>query len=224
MKKIFLICSISALLLVCLLVGAFFAGPLIASASSSQNQATTSSNATNANCELYLQTLASKLNVSVTTLEQDRVAARDAVINQDVKDGKLTQAQATTIEQRLASHQACSGKQKGLGIEGPILKQTLKQNQSALLAQIAQGVHLTAAQVQSDLQKGQTLSQIAKAQKVSESQLHTIVVNATQTVLQQAQKAGKITQSQDTTFLTYLKKHPALVEHWLHHRFVKAQK
>lgn len=224
MGKIFLIGGISALLLACILVGAFFAGPLMASASSGQNQAATSSSATNANCELYLQTLASKLNVSVSTLEQDRVAARDAVINQDVKDGKLTQAQATTIEQLLASHQACSGKQKGLGIEGAILKQTLKQNQAALLAQIAPSLHLTAAQLQSDLQKGQTLSQIAQAQQVSESQLHTTVINAVQTVLQQAQQTGKITGTQDTMFLTYLKNHPALVEHWLHYSFVKAQK
>jgi hypothetical protein len=111
-----------------------------------------------------------------------------------------------------------------LGVEGTILKQTLKQNQATLVAQIAPGLHLTAAQLQADLQKGQTLSQIAQAQKVSESQLHTIVISAIQTVLQQAQQAGKITQVQDTTFLTYLKNHPALVERWLHHSFVKAQK
>jgi uncharacterized protein YwbE len=226
MKKILLISGISAILLTCVLLGAFFAGPLMASASSDQNHAATptSNNAVNANCELYLQTLASKLNVSVSSLEQDQVAARDAVINQDVKDGKLTQSQATAIEKRLASRQACSGKQKGLGIEGSILKQTLRQYQSSLLAQIAQGIHLTTAQLQAKIQQGQTLSKIAKVQKVSESQLHTLVINAVQTTLQQAQQSGKITKTQDTTILTYLKNHPALIEHWLHHRFLKTKR
>lgn len=224
MKKILMIAGASTLLLAAILVGAFFAGPLIASASSSQNQATAASSATNPSCELYLQTLASKLNVSVTTLEQDQAAARDAVINQAVKDGKLTQAQATAIEQRIASRQACTGKARGLGVESAILRQTLAQNRSALISQIAPSLHLTAAQLQSDLQNGQTLSQIAKAQNVSESQLHTIALNAVQSVLNQEQQAGKITQWQNTTFMTYLKNHPALVKHWLHHSFAKAKK
>lgn len=224
MKKIFWIAGASALLVAAILVGAFFAGPLIASANGSQNQATAGSSATNTYCQLYEQTLAGKLNVSTSTLEQDQAASRDAVISQAVKDGKLTQAQATAIENRITSHQACSGKHADLGVEGAILRQTLLQNRSTLLNQIAPGLHLTAAQLQSDLQNGQTLSQIAKAQNVSESQLHTIVLNAVQTTLSQAQQAGKITQWQDTSFTTYLKNHPAVVEHLLHHSFATKKK
>ena len=67
-KKMIAICGSVVVLLAAILVGAFFAGPLIASAHSNQNATTTTGTATNPYCEQYLQTLASKLNVSVTTL------------------------------------------------------------------------------------------------------------------------------------------------------------
>ena len=93
MKKILLIGGGSALLLLCVLFGAFFAGPLLASARSSQTTATAASTPTTTNpyCQQYLQDLANRLGVSVSTLQQDKLASADDVIAQLVKDGKLTQ-------------------------------------------------------------------------------------------------------------------------------------
>src|ERR1700724_3305706 len=111
MKKLLLIGGGSLLLLVTIGFGAFFAGPLLASANSNTTASSTAGTpTTNPYCEQYLQALAKRLNVSVTTLQQDKLGARTDVLNQMVKDGKLTQAQATAIEQRLQSHQACTGK------------------------------------------------------------------------------------------------------------------
>ncbi len=154
-KKIFLIGGGSALLLLCMIVGAFFAGPLLASAHGTQSavQATSTPASTNY-CQQYLQDLAQRLNVSVAIFEHDRTAAKEDMLVQLVKDGKLTQAQANAIKQRMASHQVCSGKGQGAGLERNILRLTLMQYCSTLLNQIAQGLHLSTTQLQADLQKG----------------------------------------------------------------------
>lgn len=220
-KKIFLIGGGATLLLLSILFGAFFAGPLLASARGNTPSAPSASPAAaNPYCQQYLQDLAKRLNVPVSTLEQDQKAAKEDILAQLVKDGKLTQAQANAIKQRLESRQACSGKGRAWWENG-ILRQALKKYQSTLLSEVASGLHLSAGQLQSDLQNGQTLSQVASAQKVSEGQLRTIVLNAVQSTLDKARQAGDITQSQETAFLQFLQKHPGLVERVLHHSFAK---
>lgn len=209
-------------MILCLLVGAFFAGPLIASAQST-TPAASPTTTTGTPCQLYQQHLETSLNVSAATLRQDQVAARVAVVAQEVKDGRLTQAQANAIDQRLEAHVACSGKNQGIGLQAGILRQTLKASESTLLSQIAPSLHLSVAQLQSDLQHGQTLAQIAKAQNVTLSQLHTIVLNAADTALSQAQQAGKITATQESQFTTYLKNHSGVVNCWLHRDFAKTK-
>src|SRR5438445_11875977 len=126
MKKVFWIVGGSALLLGCILFGAFFAGPLLASANTSQSNAATPTTTTNAYCEQYLQDLAKRLGVSVSTLQQDSLAAKEDVLAQLVKDGKLTQNQANQIKQRLESHKACSGNGRGLW-GSHVTMQSLKQ-------------------------------------------------------------------------------------------------
>src|SRR5438309_9049055 len=126
MKKVFWIVGGSALLLGCILFGAFFARPLLASAQTNQSNAATPTTTTNAYCEQYLQDLAKRLGVSVSTLQQDSLAAKEDVLAQLVKDGKLTQTQANQLKQRLESHQACSGNGRGLWGRG-VMIQSLKQ-------------------------------------------------------------------------------------------------
>ena len=220
MKKrtIFIVGGASTLLLLAILFGAFFAGPLLASANGSQN---TSSTATNTYCTQYLQDLANRLNVSVSTLEQDKLAARNDVINQMVKDGKLTQSQATAIEQKLASHQACTGKGKGGAIDRFVTRQFLQKYRPVMINDIAKGLNLSSTQLTSDLKAGQSLSQIATAQKISSTQLQTIVTNAVQSALNKAVSSGDITQSQATAFMNSLKSHPALLNTILNHHFGK---
>lgn len=222
-KKLLLIGGGSTLLLLCILFGAFFAGPMFASAHSSQNTVSaTGTPPTSTYCQQYLQDLANRLHVPLSTLEQDSLAAKEDVLAQLVKDGKLTQAQANTIEQRLATKQDC-GLPGTAKVKLNILRQTFKQYQSTLLAQVAQGLKLSASQLQSDLQNGQTLAQIAKAQNITSAQLKTLVLNAIQSTLAQAQKAGTITQQQASIFLQYLQKHPGVINRWLNHQFHKKQ-
>jgi polyhydroxyalkanoate synthesis regulator phasin len=216
-KKIFIVIGGATLILMGLLVGAFFAGPLLASASSGNNQSASAASATtgtNAYCTQYQQNLANELHIPVSTLQQDQKTAIDATINQMVKDGKLTQSQATAIEARVNAHQACTGKGKPAGRF--IAGQFLQKYRSAIENSIASGLHLTAAQLTTQLQSGQSLSQIATAQHISATQLHTIVVNAVQSALKQAVSSGDLTQAQANSFSQLLSSHPQFLNRILH--------
>lgn len=212
MKKIFWIAGGAVLLVAAILFGAFFAGPLFASAHTNQSANTaagTSTTTTNPYCEQYLQDLANRLHVSVSTLQQDKLGAREDVLAQMVKDGKLTQSQATAIENRLQAHQACTGKGNGFG--RAVVLSSLKQYLPAIENQVAVGLKLTSSQLTTDLKNGQSLSQIATAQGVSSAQLHTIVLNAVQNAVNQAVKDGNLTQAQANAFMTALQQHPAIL-------------
>lgn len=223
MRKLLFIGGGSALLLLAILFGVFFAGPLLASANSGSGQTipTSTTATTNPYCEQYLQDLANRLNVSVSTLQSDKLSAAEDVLAQLVKDGKLTQKEADAIQKRLESHQACTG--KGIPFERAVIKNVLGQQLSGIASDVAQGLHLTVAQLKADLQAGQSLNQIAAAQKVSSAQLHTIVTNAIQNALNKAASTGDITQSQETTYMQFLKNHPLLLNHLLNRHFAKAQ-
>lgn len=220
MKKIFWIVGGSVFLVGAIMFGAFFAGPMLASAHTGQPTTaatSTPTTATNAYCEQYLQDLAKRLGVSVSTLQQDKLSAREDVLAQMVKDGKLTQSQATAIEQRLQSHQACTGKGNGVG-RGVVLG-SLKQYLSNIESQVAQGLKLTSSQLTADLKNGQSLNQIATTQGVTSAQLHTIVLNAVQSAVNQAVKDGNMTQTQATDFMTGLQQHPAILDHLFDRHF-----
>lgn len=220
MKKIFWIVGGSALLVGAIVFGAFFAGPLLASAHTGQSNAPaagTPTATTNPYCEQYLQDLANRLHVSVSTLQQDKLGAREDVIAQMVKDGKLTQSQATAIENKLQSHQACTGKGNRFG-RGIVLS-SLKQYLPTVENQVAQGLKLTSSQLTADLKNGQSLNQIATAQHVSSAQLHTIVLNAVQSAVNQAVKDGNLTQAQATAFMTALQQHPAILDRLFNRHF-----
>ncbi len=124
MKKVLLMGGGSVLLLLCLLFGAFFAGPLFASAQSGPTQvtpttppaATETPKATkDVYCELYQQDLAKRLGVSVSALQKASLASAEDVLARLVKDGKITQDQANRIKARIESHVACTGHMHGKG-------------------------------------------------------------------------------------------------------------
>ena len=225
MKKILLIGGGSALLLLCILFGAFFAGPLIASARSSQTGATASSTPTGTNpyCQQYLQDLANRLGVSVSTLQQDKLGAAEDVLAQLVKDGKLTQNQANQIKQRLESHKACSGNGRGLWGRGVEI-QALKQYLPSVTTQLAQGLHMTVDQLGAQLQSGKSLSDIATAQGVSSSQLQTLVTSTFQSTVNKAVSDGNLTQQQATNITQMLQKNPGVLNHLLNGHFGKLLK
>lgn len=217
-KKIFFVIGGATLMLMGLLIGAFFAGPLIASASSGNNQpanTTVATTGTNTYCTEYQQNLANELHIPVSTLQQDQKTAIDDTINQMVKDGKLTQSQATTLEARVNAHQDCTGKAKATPFGHFVTGQFLQKYRGDIENSVASGLHLTTVQLTTQLQSGQSLSQIATAQHISSTQLQTIVTNAVQSALNKAVSNGDLTQTQANTYAQMMKSHPQFLAHLL---------
>lgn len=222
MKKVLWIAGGSALLLTAILFGAFFAGPLFASAQTTSGNSTSATSATGMNpyCEQYLQDLAGRLNVSVSALQQDKLSAREDVLAQMVKDGKLTQNQANAIIQKLEGHQACSG--TGRAFELRVVVASLKQYVPQIESQVASGLHLSVSQLQSDLKSGMSLEKIARQQNVSATQLQSTVSNAIQSAVNQAVSDKNLTQQQGTDFMQFLQKHPGVLHRILDREFRNA--
>ncbi len=224
MKKLFLIMGGSALLLVSLLIGGVFAvhAAFAQSNTVAASPTPTTKTTTQPYCNLDQQDLAKRLGVSVSTLQSDRKGAIEDTLTQMVKDGKLTQAQADTLKQRVDTKQTCTGF-AAAKVENGLRHQFLVKYRSDLITQVAQGLHLTSSQLTTQLQAGKSLTAIAQAQKVSTSELKTIVVNAIKSTLSKAVSAGDITQAQANSFTQFLQKHPAQVERFVA-RHVKQQK
>lgn len=226
MKKLFFVGSGVALLL-SIIGSAFFVASLSASAQSAGNTPTSNPPVTNTpaadlSCQHYLQTLARRLNIPLNTFARDTLAQREDALARMVKNGKLTRSQADALKQRLVSHQVCSGKDKNWRNQN-VLNTTLQKYQATLISLIAQSLHTDPTQLQTNLQKGQTLTEISKGQNISENQLSMLVLNSVRGTLDQAQKAGDLTSQQASSLLQYLRQNPDTVKFWMHHAFSKKQ-
>lgn len=211
MKKTVLLVGACTLLF---MLSLLFVGPLIASAN---NVGTNNSPATKT-CLQKLQSAAQSMHISVAQLQQDQQSTITKVLAKLVKEGKMTQAQADSMQQNLADLQSCHVTTTGFPswVNTNVLFAKLKTYEATLLNQVALGLHMSANAVMADLNNGQSLSQIAATQGITESQLHTIVLNALQKTLRQAVQAGDITQKQADSLMNAVQKHPDVVEQFLH--------
>src|SRR5258706_2306963 len=201
-----------------LLLGGMMSGILPALAAS-QNQSpqhasaakTTTKADIQAYCQLYEQTLAKDLNVPESQLEQANAQAVQAVIDQMFKDGKITAAQKTQLEQ--AAAQIKSSPCTQLGALGNLARQHSNSNglgqlegaHQAVVRSVAIALHLSADTLTSDLAKGQTISQIASAQHVSIDSVNAAYLGAVQTQLKQVVNSGMLSQAQSDMLYSKLK-------------------
>lgn len=91
----------------------------------------------------------------------------------------------------------------------------LAQYRGTIRSQIAQGLHLSDTQLEAQLSSGKTLSTIAADQKVSNSQLQTIVTNAFQSGFQPAVSSGNLTQKQVDALVKRMLKQPKTLDRYL---------
>lgn len=224
MKKWLLIGGGAAVLVLSIVVGALFAGPLFASANANTPAAGTPTATKNQYCDLFEQSLAKRLGVSVSMLQQDRQGAFGDVLAQLVKDGKITQAQADQITKRLASHPLmdCSGLNAGRFVNFGS-GQFLNKYRTAIFSEVAQGLKLTPDQLMTQLKSGQSLNDVAQAQHVSQTDLRNLLSKAITDQLSKAVSAGDLTQAQANAYQQMLQQHPQLLDKLLNQHFGKSK-
>lgn len=174
---------------VAILVALGFGVQAFASANAANAAALTT--ATNSYCAQYESALAGKLNTSTSTLEQANKAAAQAVLNQMVKDGKITAAQETQIENQLqaANYQLCPGfgGPHGFGGHGgpggPMAGVFTSTLHATIEKDVAAKLGISTTTLESDLANGQTVAQIASAQKVSLSAVESVYLADVQNAL-----------------------------------------
>jgi hypothetical protein len=91
-------------------------------------------------------------------------------------------------------------------------EETLGPYMPVFKQQLAQGLHLTVAQLTQKIRAGQTLTALASAQGVSKTQLSGLVVRALPTSLAPLVKAGRMTPQELERLTRYLKRNPNLLD------------
>ncbi len=163
--------------------------------------------ARDAACSAYLKHLSTRLGTPQPKLEKAmRDAAADTLKDQVAK-GTLTQAQADEISKRLAAGSLCSaaalGRHGGHGSgEGP--KARGPHVTGGYLEAAAAALNLPVETLKKDLKDGQTLSQLAAAQNLSEDDFKAKVRASIKVKLDAKVAAGKLTQAREDEMLARL--------------------
>jgi polyhydroxyalkanoate synthesis regulator phasin len=160
--------------------------------------------------QVFVDKLAAILHLSPTETQNHLKQAELQTIDQMVKDGTITQAQADALKSRVNS-----GTGFGFGLPfrhgGAHADGTLFRDlRTAELNAVADALHMTPSDLQTQLRSGKTLSDLEQAAGVTDRAVRTAEHNAAKTVLDSAVKAGKITQAQEDAILAKIDQNGSL--------------
>jgi polyhydroxyalkanoate synthesis regulator phasin len=156
--------------------------------------------------QVFVDKLAGILHLTPTQTQDALKQAQLQTVDQMLKDGQITQAQADALKARINAGQGLGplgapGFRRG-GFKADM---TLMQNlKTAELNAAASALHMSPADLQSALRSGKSLSALETQQKVSDSAVKAAMKNAAKGVLDNAVKAGTITQAQADSILSHL--------------------
>lgn len=159
-----------------------------------------------ANYQTFVQHLASRLNLTQSQVDTAVKGAESDAVADAVKAGKLTQAQADAINQRI---QSGGGFGMGFGMHGrpgpgrPGGPAGLVQRDTVTSAAAA-ALNMQASDLTTQLRSGKSLKDIATAQNVDFSKVQAAITAAVKPQLDQAVSSGKLTAQQETDILTRL--------------------
>ncbi|HEU5347825.1 MAG TPA: hypothetical protein VFU63_04355 [Ktedonobacterales bacterium] len=182
------------LLIVGVLVGVIFGDNLRALAAGNTTAAKATPGNQSTYCQLYLQTLASDLGVTPDKLKGANQDAAQKVINQMASDGKISAAQKARLTQALQKHVSnpCAFVNIHAAHRGPY--SGLQRAHAAIESAVAGSLTISTSTLENDLAAGQTIPQIAAAQKVSLSDVNAAYLNAVKSQLANAVSTHLITQ------------------------------
>ncbi len=179
-------------------------------APSSVDTATTAVDATKSSsvCSDFMKHFAIEIGKSqaqINTAFQKSIAD---TLADEVKSGQITQAQADAIKKKLANQTPCTLSSatgnKGAATAKPAIAAYMQQ----YLAASASALGITETQLTADLKAGQSLSQVAAAQHVSEADFRTRLIANLKPVLDGAVTNKTITAAQEQTLLDQLQTGP----------------
>lgn len=153
-------------------------------------------------CSTFMQHFAVDIGKSQAQINSAFQKAIAETLADEVKSGQITQAQADAIKQKLANQTPCAlpshmgGHHGHKGHFGAYMQQYITASAAAL--------GITEAQLKTDLANGQSLSQVAAAQHVSEADFRTRLIANLKPALDQAVTDKKLTAQQETLILQQL--------------------
>jgi hypothetical protein len=144
----------------------------------------------------------SKSQAEINTAFQKAIAD---TLADEVKSGQITQAQADALKKKLSSQTPCV-------LPSTIHRSAPKAQIEAYMQQYvtasAAALGISEAQLKTDLASGQSLSQVATAQKVSEADFRTKLINNLKPTLDKAVTDKKLTADQEKAIVSRLQTGP----------------
>ena len=156
-------------------------------------------------CSAFMKHFAVELGKTQAQINSAFQKAIADTLADEVKAGQITQAQADAIKAKLANQTPCT--LPALRKPGGD-KTAIGAYMQQYLAAAASALGITQAQLTMDLKSGQSLSQVAAAQHVSEADFRTRLIAALKPALDQAVANKKITAAQEQTIISRLQTGP----------------
>jgi hypothetical protein len=159
--------------------------------------------------QVFLEKLANILHLTPSQTQADIKQAQLQTVDQMLKDGKITQAEADALKARINGSQGLGPLPgPGFGFHGyrngnfGAYRTLMMDLRNAELNAAASALHMTTADFQSALRSGKSLADLETQQKVSDSSVQAAVKNAAKGVLDKAVQAKTITQAQEDAILS----------------------
>jgi ribosome-binding protein aMBF1 (putative translation factor) len=156
---------------------------------------------TSAVCSNFMKHFAveiSKTQAQINTAFQKAIAD---TLADEVKSGQITQAQADSIQKKLANQTPCS--LPAVHSPGPS-KKTISSYMQQYVAAAASALGLSEAELKKDLAAGQSLSQVAAVKHVTEADFRSKLISSLKPKLDQAVTGKSLTAAQEKSILDRL--------------------
>ena len=152
--------------------------------------------------QVFVDKLAGILHLTPAQTQDALKQAQLQTVDQMLADGKITKSQADAMKARINAGQGL-GAVGGFGRHGGFKTdmKVLQDLKTAELNTAASALHMSPADLQSALRSGKSLSDLETQQKVSDSTVKAAMKNAAKGVLDNAVKAGTLTQAQADALL-----------------------
>ncbi|HVS05646.1 MAG TPA: hypothetical protein VHK65_05705 [Candidatus Dormibacteraeota bacterium] len=163
-----------------------------------------SPNASKNYAQTFVDKLAAILHLTPTQTQDALKQAQLQTVDQMLADGQITKQQADAMKARINAGQGL-GAVGGFGRRGGGFKADRTLMNSLMTAELnaaASALHMSPTDLQNALRSGKSLSALEAQQKVSDSAVKAAMKNAAKGVLDNAVKAGTLTQPQADAILS----------------------